>query len=822
MKIVNKYTTLLLSLCAAFTACSDNEVLPENTPTTGGETGEKTPIELSVGGMDTPSATTRAVITDGTNKTMQTFDVGTKIFFVMKSEKEVNGEGNVVEHNGYEYKGDRGNTLYTVCRGEVSQSATTTIDEQTVNTVSFPTLNQHYWDDAHARSSQLSIWAYAQKGQSTWNDCYFQEVINSEKSKVDDTYKNQFTTASKYYDWQTTEIYPAIREWNAMLTDNPSVQTAKTVECQDLLFSNNLTYNSEKSWPDNRLKFNFETKKFPTGATTLMKFYHAMSKITIQIKAGDGFKADGTDFTLANNKSIDKLSGFNTKGLFNIKDGEFQMIHERTEITSISKISEKTGKSEPNYILEALAVPNIHQFMVSKRTTELSDLKDEGSRFVENGTNVMIQFTIDGNTYKISSGLLYNSLKELTEGDQTNQIHKYTDNGNYIPMEAGKNYVFTFTIGKEQIQNISANLADWVNVTAEEITPSNAYVKLSLKTDEGTAVNTEDPKVDLYRAVDPTTYTGTDYNTWAQYGWETGYTVAGAKATLGQTSATTVYNATDASSSEQWYWPNNNTFYHFRTINKGLSITSGNNDVVSLYSGPINDTYSDTDISKAFADAKYNDYIWGAPFKSSVSTATVYSPETGFCNNATKSEGQLYKGIGSTKDNILLIEHHMMSNIYVDLETTTGTDQVNLVSATVNLVRYAKEAKLQMGNGLVTSYSNYDIGTGTSMTVDTHAAEDGIPAYDYSYRVVPQSMTNTSNGAGTKVGIVITAADGNVYIIEDLSKIKESGKSEITEWLPGKKYYYKFVLKKTGIDKITATVVDWEKVIAAEEEVTIK
>lgn len=796
-----------ISSALALAACSDeveNAVTPDMP-----EVGEKTPIELSVGGVDTPSsAITRAVgavITDGTNKTMQNFDVNTKIFFVMRSERDA------TLHDGYEYKGDRLSTLYTVCRGEVAAGS---------SNVTFNTDNQqHYWDDAHARSSILSVWAYAQKGEA-WNDCSFQEIINSEKQKIDDSYKKTFYTGSKYYGWQTTEIYPAIREWNAMLTDKPSEQTVRTLQCQDLLFSNNLTHNSEKSWPDNRLKFDFSTHKFPNPNE--MKFYHAMSKITIQIKAGDGFKADGTDFVLANNKSIDKLAGFNTKGLFNIKDGEFQMIHERTTITSIPKISEKPGKTDPNYILEALAVPNIHQFLNTHGQS------DAGSRFVQGLDDVMIQFTIDGNTYKIKSGALYDALKNLEVGELTNQIHKFTDNGNYIPMEAGKNYVFTFTVGKERIQNISATLADWVNVQAEEITPSNAYVKLSLKTDEGTAVNASDPKVDLYRAADPATYTGGDnYNDWAQYGWENGYTASGAKATLGQTSTATVYNATDATSTEQWYWPDNNTFYHFRTINKGLFVTSGTIDVVSIYSGPINDTYDATDISTAFADGNYNDYIWGAPFKSTAPDATVYSPTTGFCNNANKADGQLYKGIGSTKDNILLIQHHMMSNIYVDLETTDGTlhDEVVLTGATVKLVRYAKEAKLQMGNGLVTGYDNYDDGTGTSMTVDVHTAETGIPAYDYSYRVVPQSMTNTSNGvgAGTKVGMVITAADGNVYIIDDLSTIKEkSTETRITEWLPGKKYYYKFVLKKTGITNLSATIVDWKTVTAEDETVQIK
>lgn len=772
MTIKQLHITLILTLCALLAACSDSEQFLDPSADSLTDNG-KTPIELNVGGVDASSQTRAvgAVITDGTNKTMQNFDINTKIFMVMRSERDAS------THDGYEYKGDRLSTLYTVCRGDVAANTSAVV---------FDATNKHYWDDAHARSSQLSIWAYAQKGQSTWNDCYFQEITNNTGNKIDDTYKKQFTTASKYYDWQTTEIYPAIREWNAMLTDNPTKQTTKTVECQDLLFSNNLTYNSEKSWSDNRLKFNFGTHKFPNPNE--MKFYHAMSKITIQIKAGDGFKADGTDFVLGNEKSIDQLAGFNTKGLFNIKDGEFQMIHERTTITSIPLVSEKTGTTDPNYILEALAVPNIHQFSKGYSRT------DAGSRFVESSSDVMIQFTIDKNTYKIKSSALYDALKGLAEGELTNQIHKFDDNDNYIPMEAGKNYVFTFTIGKQGINNISAKLADWIIVTAAEESPSNAYVTVSVKTNEGDNVQGS-PTFALYRAAG-VTYTGSDYDNYADYTWEKGYE----KSTgLAETSSNSgVYKT-------EWYWPDNKTFYHFRTISPSSESISGNDATtyISMTGGVIKD-----------GSVTAKDYVWGAPFKTASPTPDVYSFTSGYCNNADKANGQLYKAIGATTENITLIQHHMTSQVFVDLETTTDADAVTIAGATVELINIAQGAKLYLGNGLVTEYSNYG---NVSMTADAHAAASPIPAYDYSYGVLPQQLSNTN---GT-VGIKITTTDNNVYIIDDIRAIKVGGNA-ITEWFPGKKFYYKFTLRKSGITNLTATIVEWETVEADNEEVQIK
>lgn len=781
MTLNTKHTLLILSLCVGFAACSETD---ESWTSTG---EGKTPITLSVGGVDAPAS--RAVITDGQNKTMQTFDIGTKIFFVMRSEMR-----NPAAPDGYEdygYKGAHKNieNLYTVCRGEVGPDETTTIDEQTVNTVNFPSPNQHYWDDAHARSSILSIWAYAQKGQPTWNQCSFQEIKDGEKAKIDDSYKKDYNTTT-YWDWQSKEIYPAIREWNVFLTDNPDKQTKKTVECQDLLFSNNITYNEEKSWPDNRLKFDFVNKQFPRNAATLMKFYHAMSKITIKIKAGEGFKADGTDFVLGNSKSTDLLDGFNTKGLFNIKDGEFQMIHARTPITSIPNIHDFTV-AEKYYTLEALVVPNIHQFY------KTHDQIDGGSRFDRDASNVMIQFTVDGNTYRIKSGALYDALKDLEEGPLTDQITKYSDNGDYIPMEAGKNYVFTFTIDKEKIKNISASLADWIPVTAVEQTPSNAYITVEER--EGAKI-TGAPTFDLYRAPG-VLYTGaateTAYNAYADYTWEKGYE----KSTGLNEASTGIY-------STEWYWPNNQTFYHFRTISPQGETIQGNDATtyISMTGGTL------VEVDEVPPSAK--DYIWGAPFKRPA--ADNYSNTSGYCNNANKADGQLYKAIGSTKDNITLTQHHMTSQVFVDLESVTGTAAVDLTSATVELINIAQEAKLNLGNGLVTDYSNFG---NQQMTPDVHAAAAPTPAYDYSYGVLPQLLNNT-NGA---VGLKITTNDGNVYIINDIRVAKDSSTNDaVTEWLPGRKYYYRFRLSKTAIDSIKATIVDWKPIEATYEDVKIQ
>ena len=815
---INLFT---ITSALAFAACAD-EVENAVTPNVS-EVGEKTPIELSVGGVDAPSATnTRAAVyTDGTNKMMKNFDKKTKVFILMQSDKEVDGSGDVVTHNGYEYIGDRPTTLYTVARGDVEANSSTLVFDEN---------NKRYWDDAHARSSQLTMWAIAQKvanddKDGKWKSITFRTYGATEdntKPSIGESSDATYNTTNRIDWWDTPQVYPAIFSWSVgNLTSGHQNQDENTLIYQDLLFSNNISYNKEKSWSDRRLKFDFGTRKFPreddvwestTTKQTEMKFYHALSKITIQIKAGKGFKADGNDFELKNN-TIDKLIGFNTRGLFNIKDGEFQLIHTNNAvITSIPCTTTANSQGNIYYTLEALAIPNIHEFMSSQKDEHgvLLGKKDDYSRFVDGSTTVMMEITVDDNTYKITSDNLYDALMtrdgegNITTSPVTNATRK-TDNGNYVPLEAGKNYVFTFTIGKQEIDHITAKLADWENVEAEEQFPSNAYVNVSVKTDEGSQV-TGDPTFDLYRAPG-TLYNGAatveGYNNYADYNWEKGYEKSTSLAE--KSSSSGVYTT-------EWYWPNNNTFYHFRTISPSNEAIQGNE--ATTYISVTGGTLIQVDETPATA----KDYVWGAPFKSTVTTATVYSPETGFCNNATKSDGQLYKAIGATEKEITLIQHHMSSQVFVDLtndETVAAENRVNLTGATVELINIAQEAKLYLGNGLVSDYSNYGK---VGMTADAHAAASPIPAYDYSYGVLPQSLSN-NNG---KVGLKITAADGNVYIINDLSAIKESGKNEITDWLPGKKYYYKFKLKKTGIESLTATIVNWVSIEAEEDTIVIQ
>ena len=840
MKIVNKYTTLLLSLCAAFTACSDNEVLPENTPTTGGETGEKTPIELSVGGVDTPSATTRAVITDGTGKTMDLFKENANIFMVMMSEYGT---------EDFNIPSDQRTSRYTIARGDVNKNDKTTIGVLDVNKVTFDTKNQRYWDDAHARSSQLTIWAYAQIGKENWKTCTFQKQQTG--TGWDAFTDEEVNTDEEGRGWTSEDTYyPGIKHWRASIYADNS-QNATTVMCQDLLFSNNLAnYDTDSEHPDatkdHRLKFDFTDRKFPTGEKTLMKFYHAMSKITIQIKAGDGFTATATsgDFaftpTAADCNNI-KLTGFNNDGVFNIKTGQFEHVWPTSETDpapkQIPQIYLKTPNKKPSpeiyYTLEALVIPNIHEF---RKNLTPTPLKDDYSRFVygkkDLATDIMMEFAIDNNKYQITSGQLFDALctfnaEGVRTGVVTNATEK-TDNGTYIPLEAGKNYVFTFTVGKTKVKNITAQVASWENVEAENITPSNARIKLQLEergtSPYGTAVLSTE-QYSLYRstAIYPANTEINDNFAAYDNDWETRYSGNVTTPSFVDGTATVPAHWTTS-----WFWESNKHFYHFRALmpsTTGITEDATNGDYATLTSA-----------------VSYTDVRWGAPMlddvQDDVPSSTMkwnYGPTLyGFDGLDTKAENshQIYKAIGPTEDAVKLIMFHIMSDLTFNITTTTGAEAVNLGDGStsktkVELVNFITNGKLLLGNGLVTATGDpTNVEIAQNLFSSAVAEPASAAKVKYTYGAVPQDLET--------VKLRITTPDNNQYIV-DLKDVKAKNVSsinlqnpytatgnKINRWYPGFKYVYSFTLKKTGITDLEATILEWEKVEADNEDVQIK
>lgn len=382
MRIHYKYITLSASLLALTGCSNETDIVDSN--------AGKHAIELSVG-ADAPQ--TRAVITDGTGKTLNAFDKPTDIWMVMQSDY-VALSGNNANPSDIDFKGSQ--TITNCITMGTTGDKTSAGNENVVN---FTGDNIRYWDDAHARSSRLSIWAIA--------------VPNV----TGDASKWGSKTAGT---WTTTLDNDKTIAWSV-----PAAQTEESVKNRDLCFSNNIVKVSETE--DKRLKYGSDFK-FEAGK---LIFYHALTKITIKFVEGEGFNTSSTsDFNLDNIT----LNGFKLSGTFDVAKGEFSSIGEVTPITSMSQV-EKTAS---DMTLEALVMPG----------TDLNATLADA-----------VSFSLDGSGFEVSNATLKEKLPDGFEKFEAgnNYVFTFTINKTDIEVTAtiaewntvtGKNYAPMINITK--------------------------------------------------------------------------------------------------------------------------------------------------------------------------------------------------------------------------------------------------------------------------------------------------------------------------------------------------------------------------------------
>ena len=107
---------------------------------------------------------------------------------------------------------------------------------------------------------------------------------------------------------------------------------------------------------------------------------------------------------------------------------------------------------------------------------------------------------------------------------------------------------------------------------------------------------------------------------------------------------------------------------------------------------------------------------------------------------------------------------------------------------------------------------------------------------EFTYFIVPQTLVDDKNTTETTddvyIGLEIKTPDNNIYyVVKKLSEIKatsvgNNGTQEVNKpikwWYPNHSYLYTITLKKTGIENITCTLVDWTEVTGNNQDVTIE
>lgn len=601
-----------------------------------------------------------------------------------------------------------------------------------------------YWDDAFGRAAKLSVFALAVPNKT--------DVVNNGKNV-----EQKLTAGGDGWFTEATENEKI--NWTVS-----TEQTAETLANEDLTYSNNI----KEGGLNGVYKYDFATEKYPVYSADLedgqMKFRlrddadvtgpgkfdkghlifnHALSRITVNLVKGEGFSGDGS-FQFATGTNVQVLN-VPVSGDLDLSAGTWSDVNS----DDIDKMVLLTPAAGVAYSLMAQILPD---YEISKTSV----------------TN-LLSFTIDNNTYYITQAQMYDALKNAV-----------TNDGTKITMAQGSNYIFQITVNKTQIANVTAVVEPWVDVTSAVWEPSNARITLNSIYDSQSGESSTN--FDLYRLLDesPTisdSYVGTN--------WDGDYT----------DKASSLTDNGNGGWDTDWYFDNNKSYYHFRTVNKDTAVvTSADQDYFEIHAGP----------------AASTDPHWGAP----MTQEPVYDVTKGY-------EDALSPAIGATKSNINITDQHMLSKVIVNLQTTDGADQVDFTGSKVYITQIHKKGQVQMGNGLVTP-----TGTPGQLTMDGNAA-----GTQFTYAVVPQALVRGSND-DDYVGITIVTGDNNqYYIVKNLSEIvatsvdnekNQAQGAAITRWYPGHTYEYTFTLKKAAIDKITCTVQGWVNVVADNKEISLE
>ena len=464
-------------------------------------------------------------------------------------------------------------------------------------------------------------------------------------------------------------------------------------------------------------------------------------------------------------------------------------LHTRTFSSIYLSNTNPNQSATPYYTLEALVFPG-----TDMSAGELTD---------------MFSFEIDHNRYDISKEQLYNALSN----GGANNLSEILDEGKLKP---GYNYEFTFTVGKTKIKNITAKVADWETVEAANQFPSNAHVVLKLE-DRGTDIT---ENVNIYRSAevtdklipshDITTVAGMGYK-WAK-----------------KYEQPNVFKHVTKKLDTTWYWPDNKTFYHFRAVAPTTAT------VVPEPATPQTseeECYVQLTAKENYTDAEgtphsYTDVRWGAPFfekEPSDPTSNTekfdYGPVTngfdGLDPDALGYEAdkhQIFHAIGATDYGINLIMFHAMSEVTINVVSVAGDAQV-----AVDGVKIQLQNIYTMGNGLV-------VGTGDKKNYDFQGSSS-----TWTYGAIPQDLSGvlldikTTDGNHYKVdmGRVISTSVTNENLKNPYTGSALTGYN-IDRWYPGFKYVYTFKLSKAEVQLLKCTILEWEKVVAGDDNVQIQ
>ena len=609
---------------------------------------------------------------------------------------------------------------------------------------------------------------------------------------------------------------PAVSDWNALpwtLSNNQAANNEKPAD-KDLLISNNVSGTKVTDKELDTGNYKFDEKDYGK----LLEFRHALSKITVNLKAGDGFDGafGSTTVQLTSNEGTpnDATAWPIITGKVNVTNGSVDITSPGQGTHSAITMYHNTSATLPtgyHAVHEALVMP--------------------GSAFKKDA--IIARINADGNIYYVNSTKIREAIN--AEAHNTDDL-----------TEAGKNYIINVVVNKTAIE-VTATVVDWTTVNAAEVAP---IINIT--------ANFPNPIISRYR-YDQFSF----YRSLSDNGINDGYSF-GDDANLIQNGFYKPESRITHTTLSLWgwdpqrYWSNHNQHYQFRLVwprtttdtketdpnhphveRKSYDDGSTYQQVIEIFNEPYEALYTEsdngTDPVTIVDDATHHPYpsnlmIARPEFMADDPSTTDVDESDPICTN--NEPGHTHKhlyseGICAREGEIVLTFRYVMSQVEVNLTTTSTESSVDLNGATVAITNVYSKGDVKLGDRGVIQTSN--IGNYTldpvAVVVDDPATEE-IDENTVSKRkrhsaIVPQMLTFSTARASTNVQFKITLGNGDVYYADiQPIPVQEAGSSipaaPVTAWESGKHYVYNLNVSKTQI-KATATLANWTTVEASEE-----
>ena len=695
---------LYIAPLALLAACSDGNEMAA--PAADHPNGA---IQLSAGIVEGGSAVTRAggerenATHDGVH---QTFTNGTALALQVsgKWKKAADGEAEVVTKNS---------------TGVIGNETTSPTNH---NKVTFTGNNILYWDDFGTADS------YNTTVGRTEGLTIYGAAVNGETAKA-----------------------PSVSNYEALNWTLDANQSSG-FSANDLLISNNVKGTKTEGKELDTGTYKFDERSYGK----LLIFTHAMSKITVNLKADEGF---GGSFTSTEVKLVgaeganpaDNASWAYTEGTVNITTGEVTKKESTQKVITMAQAA--TASTGYTVTKEALVMPQ--------------------SEFSEDDA-IIARVNADGNIYYVKA-------KEIR--DKINAMGLKTDE-QYL-MKPGYNYIINVVVKKTKIE-VTATVTNWSDVESEQVTPEINVIANWGDTPSGAS-----------------TLSKTGFSFYRSTSLNDGYsTVSGTSPNEYYAEESVVsYASSEWGMTPQLYWPNHSTHYQFRGVwPRTKSATNETNaPVVQVSDGTTN--YQVIKVT----NVAYDDETFPSDLMIARPEFTKNGEGYPKCNNSDHTSEDLYNvGICATEGKINLNFQYMMSQVEVKLTTSDegATDRVNLTDAKVEIVGAYISGNVKLGDrGILFLAEN----TKPDYTMN----KVGDDATHYRDAIVPQYLE------GVKFKIT---ADGDVYYA-DVKEIKEYGSSNLVapngKWENGVHYVYNLTVTKTKVN-VTAKITEWDTVTASE------